>query len=80
MSITTCAASASAVTPSGYHAPVARRADDLGPAIVVVNPEEDCSAVAGRIIIDEILASPEEPTPQSLHAAETLRELRDAPR
>jgi hypothetical protein len=59
---------------------VARRADDLGPTIVVVNPDEDCSAAAGRLMIDEILAAPDESTPESLHAAEILRELRDAPR
>lgn len=57
---------------------MARRADDLGPAIVVVNPDEDCSAAAGRDVIDEVLASPVEPFPESLHAAEILRELRDA--
>ena len=57
---------------------MARRAEDLGPAIVVVNPDEDCSAAAGRDVIDEVLASPVEPTPDSLHAAEILRELRDA--
>lgn len=56
------------------------RADDLGPTIVVVNPDEDCSAAAGRLMIDEILAAPDESTPESLHAAEILRELRDAPR
>ena len=56
---------------------MARRADDLGPAIVVVNPDEDCSAAAGRDVIDEVLASPAEASPESLHAAEILRELRD---
>jgi hypothetical protein len=59
---------------------VARRADDLGPTIVVVNPDEDCSAAAGRLMIDEILAAPDESPPDSLRAAEILRELRDAPR
>jgi hypothetical protein len=59
---------------------MARRADDLGPAIVVVNSNEDCSAVAGRLMIDEILAAPEEAAPESLHAAEILRELRETPR
>ena len=57
---------------------MARRADDLGPTVVVVNPDEDCSATAGRLIIDEVLESPVEPSPESLHAAEILRELRDA--
>ena len=45
---------------------------------MVVNPNEDCSAAAGRNVIDEVLASPVEPSPESLHAAEILRELRDA--
>ena len=45
---------------------------------MVVNPDEDCSAVAGRLVINEVLASPVEPSPESLHAAEILRELRDA--
>jgi hypothetical protein len=57
---------------------MARRADDLGPTIVVVNPDEDCSAAAGRLMIDEILAAPAESAPESLQAAEILRELRDA--
>lgn len=57
---------------------MARRADDLGPTVVVVNPDEDCSAAAGRLIIDEVPESPVEPSPESLHAAEILRELRDA--
>lgn len=47
---------------------------------MVVNPDEDCSAVAGRVVVDEVLASPAEPSPESLHAAELLRELRDATR
>ena len=45
---------------------MARRANDLGPPIVVVNPDEDCSAAAGRLVIDEVLNSPVEP-PESLH-------------
>lgn len=57
---------------------MARRADDLGPAIVLVNPDEDCSAAAGRLVVDEVLASPVEPSPESLLAAEILRQLRDA--
>ena len=44
---------------------------------MVVNPDEDCSAAAGRDVIDEVLASPAEASPESLHAAEILRELRD---
>lgn len=45
---------------------------------MVVNPDEDCSATAGRLIVDEVLDAPVEPSPESLHAAEILRELRDA--
>jgi hypothetical protein len=56
---------------------MARRATDLGESIVVVNPDEDCSAAAGRLIVEEVLSSPIEPSPESLHAAEILRELRD---
>lgn len=52
---------------------MARRADDLGATIVVVNPDEDCSAAAGRRVIDDVLASPDEPAPESLHAAEIHR-------
>ena len=59
---------------------MARNAEDLGPAIVVVNPDEDCSAAACRLMIDEILSAPEDPSPESLHAAEILRELRDPTR
>lgn len=47
---------------------VTRRADDLGPTIVVVNPDEDCSAASGRLVIDEVLTSPVAPSPESLHA------------
>jgi len=57
---------------------MARHADDLGPTIVVVNPNEDCSAAACRLVIDEVLTAPVEPSTESLHAAEILRELRDA--
>ena len=56
---------------------MARRATDLSESIVVVNPAEDCSASAGRLIVEEVLSSPLEPSPESLHAAEILRELRD---
>lgn len=56
---------------------MARRADDLGPTIVVVNSDEDCSAAAGRLVIDEVITSPVDPSPESLHAATILRELRD---
>lgn len=59
---------------------MARNVEDLRPAIVVVNPDEDCSASACRLMIDEILSAPEESVPKSLHAADILRELRDPTR
>jgi len=55
---------------------MARKFEDLGMTVVVINPDQDCSADAGRRMIDEILALPEDPSPHSLHAAEILRELR----
>jgi hypothetical protein len=56
---------------------VARHASDIpaDPAIVVTNPDEDCSPEAFRVLIEELLASPE-PELESLGAAEALRELR----
>jgi hypothetical protein len=56
---------------------VARHASELpdDPAIVVTNPDEDCSPAAFRILIDELLAGPE-PELESISAAEALRELR----
>ena len=57
---------------------MARRAHDLGPTVVLVNPDEHGSAASSRDVIAEVLASPVELSPESLHAAEILRELRDA--
>ena len=56
---------------------VARNASDLpaDPAIVVTNPDEDCSPEAFHILIDELLAGPE-PELESIGAAEALRDLR----
>jgi hypothetical protein len=56
---------------------MARNASDLpvGPAIVVTNPDEDCSPPAFRALLDELFASPE-PELESIGAAEALRELR----
>jgi len=56
---------------------VARNASDLpvGPAIVVTNPDEDCSPSAFRALLDELFAGPE-PELESIGAAEALRELR----
>jgi hypothetical protein len=56
---------------------VARHASDLpaDPAIVVTNPDEDCSPEAFRVFIDEILAGPE-PELDNIGAAEALSEMR----
>jgi hypothetical protein len=45
--------------------------------VVVVKLDEDCSAAVGRLIVDEVLGAPEESSPESLHAANVLRELRE---
>jgi hypothetical protein len=56
---------------------MARRAEELprDPAVVVVNPDEDCSPEAFRAVVEALLAGPE-PELESLDAAEALRELR----
>jgi hypothetical protein len=56
---------------------MARSASDLpaDPAVVVTNPNEDCSPEAFRTFIDELLASPE-PELDSIGAAQALHELR----
>lgn len=53
---------------------------DLPPnsTVVFTNPDEDCSPAAFRAFLDELLDKPE-PELDSLHAAETLRELRMEP-
>jgi hypothetical protein len=50
---------------------------DLAPnsAVVLTNPDEDCSPAAFRALLDELLDKPE-PELDSLDAADTLRELR----
>lgn len=57
--------------------PMADRADDLshGPRVVLLNPDEDCSPAAFRLLVDELLAAPE-PALASLEAAGVLEELR----
>lgn len=55
---------------------MARPAEKLPPTIVVLNPDEDCSPAACREILDEILEFPDEPSIESLNAAEILRHLR----
>lgn len=46
-----------------------------GSAVVVTNPEEDCSPEAFRAFLDDLLAGPE-PELDSLDAAQALRALR----
>jgi hypothetical protein len=57
---------------------MARNASEtpLDPAIVVINPGEDCSPETLRSFIDDLLAGPE-PELESVGAAETIRALRD---
>jgi len=55
---------------------MARPARDLRPTIVVVNPEEDCSAAAAHEMLDEILRERSHSSITSLHAAEVVRNLR----
>ncbi|MEX0847294.1 MAG: hypothetical protein WD023_05890 [Ilumatobacteraceae bacterium] len=50
--------------------------EKLPPTIVVLNPDEDCSPAACREILDEIIDHPDEPSIESLNAAEVLRKLR----
>lgn len=53
-----------------------RPAEKFPLTIVVLNPDEDCSAAACREILDEIIEHPDEPSIESLNAAEVLRKLR----
>ncbi|MGO9955021.1 MAG: hypothetical protein ACLP50_03440 [Solirubrobacteraceae bacterium] len=43
--------------------------------VVLTNPDEDCSPAAFRAFLEGLLNGPE-PVLESLHAADTLRELR----
>ena len=56
---------------------MARRAEELpnDPAVVVTNPDEDCSSESFRVFVDELLAGPE-PEIESVEAAEALHLLR----
>jgi len=47
------------------------------PAVVVLNPDEDCSPAAFRAFLDELLSGPE-PELESIGAAQAVRELRDS--
>ena len=63
-------------TPHDYVVFMARTTRDFSSVLVVVNPDEDCSAVASREILDEILGADNEPLITSLNAAEVVRRLR----
>ena len=56
---------------------MAKRADDFSeePRVVLLNPDEDTSPAAFRLLVDELLAGPE-PTLASLGAADVLEQLR----
>ena len=60
-----------------YDGGMANRPNDLPPgsAVVVTNPDEDCSPAAFHAFLDDLQAGPE-PELESLGAAEALRELR----
>jgi hypothetical protein len=60
-----------------YDGGMANRPNDLPPgsAVVVTNPDEDCSPEAFHALLDDLLAGPE-PELESLDAAEAIRELR----
>jgi hypothetical protein len=60
-----------------YDGGMANQRNDLPPgsAVVVTNPDEDCSPAAFHAFLDELLAGPE-PELESLDAAAALRELR----
>lgn len=60
-----------------YDRSMANRPNDLPPgsAVVVTNPDEDCSPAAFHAFLDDLLAGPE-PELERLGAAEALRELR----
>jgi len=54
---------------------MARRAHELSGRVVVANPEEDCSPVAFRLLIDELSIAPEAEL-ESLDAAAVLETIR----
>jgi len=60
-----------------YDGGMANRPNDLPPgsAVVIINPDEDCSPEAFHALLDDLLAGPE-PELESLDAAEAIRELR----
>ena len=55
---------------------MARTSRDHSSVLVLVNPDEDCSAVASREILDEILGADDQALITSLNAAEVVRRLR----
>jgi hypothetical protein len=64
------------VAPGSLHLTVRLSPDrPPGAAVVITNPDEDCSPNAFRAMLDEVLAGPE-PELESLDAADLLRGLR----
>lgn len=57
---------------------MARKPEDRLPHIVVVKPDEDCTASASHGDLAEILREKSQPTIPSLHAAKVIRTLRSA--
>ena len=57
---------------------MARKPEDLLPHIVVVNPDEDCTASASHDVLAEILRDSTQPAIPSLNAAKVIRKLRSA--
>jgi len=55
---------------------MARKPEDLLPHIVVVNPDEDCTASARHNVLAELLRDNSQPTIPSLNAAKVIRKLR----
>jgi hypothetical protein len=53
----------------------ARLADEMHGRVVVVNPDEDCSPAAFRVLVDELLGAPE-PEIESLDAVDVLAVIR----
>lgn len=60
----------------GYPSSMARPADQESPAIVVINPDENCSPSACRVILDEVHSQPADEWIESVDAAVVLDGVR----
>lgn len=64
------------ITARGYRGVMAEGASEArDPAILVTNPDEDCSPEAFRALLEELLSEPE-PELESIRATEALHSLR----